>query len=99
MIGSREGFQEVPWFWSDQYDVNLQMLGHPEPGHRRVLRGSIEERACTVLYLDGGRVLAAVALNRPGDVAAVRRLIERRIEVDAGRLADSDVSLRELVKR
>ena len=44
MLGKGEPFQEVPWFWSDQYDVNLQMLGYTTPDKERVVRGSFEER-------------------------------------------------------
>jgi 3-phenylpropionate/trans-cinnamate dioxygenase ferredoxin reductase subunit len=98
MLGRTEPFAEVPWFWSDQYDVNLQMLGHPDPGAERVVRGRLGERDFIALYLEGSLVTAAVALNRGRDVSVARRLIERRIPVDPAKLADEDVPLREALR-
>jgi 3-phenylpropionate/trans-cinnamate dioxygenase ferredoxin reductase subunit len=98
MLGGGEPFQEVPWFWSDQYEVNLQMLGHPRPGADRVVRGRFEDQDFTALYLQGGVVNAAITMNRGKDIAAARRLIERRVAVDAARIADESVALRELLR-
>lgn len=98
MIGRNEPFREVPWFWSDQYDINLQMLGYTSPDEERVLRGSFEERNFIAFFLRGDHVLAAIALNRGRDIAATRRLIERRIAVDRAKLADDDVALKDLLR-
>ena len=98
MLGRNEPFQEVPWFWSDQYDVNLQTLGHPSPSHERITRGSYDDIDFITFDLDGDRIVAAVAMNRGRDIAAARRLIERQIAVDRKRLADDDVTLRDLLK-
>jgi 3-phenylpropionate/trans-cinnamate dioxygenase ferredoxin reductase component len=97
MLGKQVPFDEVPWFWSDQYDVNLQILGHPsgEP----VIRGSLDERDFIALYVEGDRVIAATAMNRGKDVAVARRLIERGIRVDLDVLRDEDVALRDLLRR
>jgi 3-phenylpropionate/trans-cinnamate dioxygenase ferredoxin reductase subunit len=98
MLGKSKPFQEVPWFWSDQYDVNLQMLGHPSPAYERVVRGRMDDLDFIAFDLQGDRVVAAVALNRSRDVAAARRLIERRLPVDAKKLADDDLPLRDLLR-
>jgi 3-phenylpropionate/trans-cinnamate dioxygenase ferredoxin reductase subunit len=98
MLGKTEPFQEVPWFWSDQYDVNLQTLGHPSPSHERVTRGTLDDLDFIAFDLEGGCIVAAVAMNRGRDIAPARRLIERRVTVDRRRLADEDVPLRELLK-
>jgi 3-phenylpropionate/trans-cinnamate dioxygenase ferredoxin reductase subunit len=98
MLGREEPFQEVPWFWSDQYDVNLQTLGHPSASHGRITRGSLDALDFITFDLEDDRIVAAVAINRGRDIAAARRLIERRIAVDRTRLADDDVPLRELLK-
>jgi 3-phenylpropionate/trans-cinnamate dioxygenase ferredoxin reductase subunit len=98
MLGNDVPFQEVPWFWSDQYDVNLQMLGHSPPTPDRVVRGSLPARDFIAFDLDGDRIVAAVALNRGKDISAARRLIERRVSVDRTRLADEDVALRDLLR-
>jgi 3-phenylpropionate/trans-cinnamate dioxygenase ferredoxin reductase subunit len=96
MLGAREPFHEIPWFWSDQYDVNLQILGHPSG--EEVVRGSLEERDFIAFYLDGPYVHAATAMNRGKEIAIARRLIERRIAVDPAALRDEDVSLRALLR-
>ena len=98
MLGEGEPFHEVPWFWSDQYDVNLQMLGYTTPDKERVVRGSLDERDFIAFFLDADRVVAAIALNHGRDIAATRRLIERRITVDRARLADEDVALKDLLR-
>jgi len=98
MAGSEKPFVEVPWFWSDQYDVNLQMLGHPSPDAFRVIRGRLEDRDFTAIYTYGNQITAAIALNRGRDVSALRRLMERRIAVDPKTLADEDISLKDLLK-
>ena len=98
MLGSSEPFQEVPWFWSDQYDVNLQMLGYTTPDKERVVRGSLDARDFIAFFVESDRVVAAIALNRGRDIAATRRLIERRIVVDRARLADDDLALKELLR-
>ena len=97
MLGKGEPFQEVPWFWSDQYDVNLQMLGYTSPDVEHVIRGTFESRDAIAFYLDGDRIVAAIAMNRGKDIAATRRLIERRITVDRTALADESTSLRDLL--
>ncbi len=98
MLGREEPFDEVPWFWSDQYEVNLQMLGHASPDDGRIVRGDPSTLDFTALYVRGGRLTAAIAMNRGKDIAAARRLIERRVEVDPSRAADGDVALRDLLK-
>jgi 3-phenylpropionate/trans-cinnamate dioxygenase ferredoxin reductase subunit len=98
MLGKGEPFGEVPWFWSDQYDVNLQMLGHASPDEERVVRGSLHARGFIAFFLRGDNVIAAIALGRGRDIAATRRLIERRVAVDRARLADEGVALKDLLR-
>ncbi|MEX0873717.1 MAG: FAD-dependent oxidoreductase [Actinomycetota bacterium] len=97
MAGDHTPFRDVPWFWSDQYDVNLQMLGHPSSAAERIIRGSLEARDFTAIYRRGGKIVAAVALNRGRDISAIRRMVERGIQVDPKQLADEDVSLKSLL--
>ena len=98
MLDKGEPFQEVPWFWSDQYDTNLQMLGHTSPDADRVVRGSLDDRNFIAFFLEGDLVKAAIALDRGRDIAPTRRLIERRIPVERTRLLDEDVALKELLR-
>jgi 3-phenylpropionate/trans-cinnamate dioxygenase ferredoxin reductase component len=99
MLGKDDPFQEVPWFWSDQYDVNLQMLGHFSPDEtERVVRGDLAARDFIAFSLRDGHLVGAIAMNRGRDISAARRLMERRVAVDGTRLADEQTPLKDLLK-
>lgn len=96
MLGRGRPYDEVHWFWSDQYDVNLQYAGFHTSWERLVVRGSLEERNAIAFYMKGSRIDAAVALNRPKDLRLAMPLIRRRVAVDPEALRDPDVDLRRL---
>jgi 3-phenylpropionate/trans-cinnamate dioxygenase ferredoxin reductase subunit len=96
MVGKGEPYAETPWFWSDQYDANLQLAGLPGAWDAFVVRGSLEDRRFVGFYLEHGRVNAVVALNRGRDVRRATPLVAARARVDPGLLRDDEVDLREL---
>lgn len=96
MLGAAEPYAEVHWFWSDQYDENLQYLGHHTRWDELVVRGSIEERRFVAFYLEGGAVRAAVALNSGRDLRRATGIVRSGATVDAALLRDPQVDLREL---
>jgi 3-phenylpropionate/trans-cinnamate dioxygenase ferredoxin reductase subunit len=96
MLGARDGFREVPWFWSDQYDLNVQMSGHAPPAGTLVYRGNPSSSSFTAFYLSAGAIAGVVGINRPRDVRAVTRLIEAHQVVDPAQLADESVDLRKI---
>lgn len=98
MIGNRTPYAEVPWFWSDQYDVNLQMLGAPERWDRVVLRGDVSQLKFSAFYLQGGILVGVNALNNPKDIRPARQLIAERCLVDADLLANASVPLKALIR-
>lgn len=85
---------EVPWFWSDQYDVKLQIAGLPEGADRQVLRGEPDGAAFAVFHLAGDRIVCVEAVNAPAEFMAGRQMIGRATPVDANRLADPAVSMK-----
>jgi len=95
-LGTAVNHQPLPWFWSDQYDVNLQIFGMPTPAHRVVLRGDRSAGSFVMFFLDGDKVVAALGPNSARDLRFARRLIERRTSVDAAQLADLQVPLSKL---
>jgi 3-phenylpropionate/trans-cinnamate dioxygenase ferredoxin reductase subunit len=97
MLGKDEPYDEVPWFWSDQYDFNLQYAGFHTEWDDLVVRGSMEERNFVAFYRKDGRVLAAVAANRGRDLRRSMRLLKAQRPVDTIKLQDPDVDLRTLV--
>ena len=97
MLGKDEPYDDIPWFWSDQYDFNLQYTGLHTEWDELIVRGSMEERNFVAFYRKDERVLAAVAVNRGKDLRRSMRLIKAQRPVDATKLQDPDVDLRALV--
>ncbi len=96
MLGARDGFREVPWFWSDQYDLTVQVAGHVGPNCTIVYRGDPSSSSFSLFYLHDGTVRAVAGINRPRDVRAATRLIETAQVVGPAQLADEGVDLRKI---
>ena len=88
---------EVPWFWSDQYDIKLQIAGMPYAVDQLVMRGNPEENHFAVFHLSGGLIQAVEAVNAPQEFMGGKLLIGRRAPVDVGRLGDTRVSMKEVM--
>jgi 3-phenylpropionate/trans-cinnamate dioxygenase ferredoxin reductase subunit len=97
MMGKPDRYDDPHWFWSDQYDHNLQYAGDAARWDEIVVRGSTDERSFVAFYLDDGAVLAALGLNRGKDVRRAMKLIRNRTKPDPALLRDEDVDLRTLV--
>lgn len=97
MLQTGRPYDDVPWFWSDQYNENLQYAGFHHDWNDFVVRGSLERRDFLAFYLNDGRIDAVVALNRGKDVRRVMPLIKARAIVDPRLLEDEDVELRSLM--
>jgi 3-phenylpropionate/trans-cinnamate dioxygenase ferredoxin reductase subunit len=87
----------VPWFWSDQRDLKLQIAGISGGADRYVLRRSPGSAGLTVLYYRGGALIASESVNRPKDFMAVKRALgaRRTIPPEAG--TDPDTPLKDLI--
>ena len=97
MCGARTPHAETPWFWSDQYDLNLQMTGLASAWDRLVFRGDPAERKFTVFYMAADKVVMANAVNAPRDLRFARMLIEAAASVEDAALADQAVPLKSLL--
>jgi 3-phenylpropionate/trans-cinnamate dioxygenase ferredoxin reductase subunit len=95
-LGIEVDYQPLPWFWSDQYGMNLQIFGVPMPTHHAVTRGMPGSESFVLFYLDGDVVKAALGPNAARDLRFARRLIEQRKPVDVQRLADVGVAMSKL---
>src|SRR6185503_4909558 len=96
MMGSEEVFDDPHWFWSDQYQHNLQYAGFATEWDDLVMRGNVEERSFAAFYVKDGLVKAVAGLNRGKDVRRSGGLIRARRPVDAALLRDEDVDLKKL---
>jgi 3-phenylpropionate/trans-cinnamate dioxygenase ferredoxin reductase subunit len=87
---------EVPWFWSDQYEIKLQIAGLPFDADRQLVRGDPAEGRFAVFHLSGDKVVCVEAVNAPPEFMAGRLLIGRATPVDPVKLADPAVSMKEV---
>ncbi|MBI3647301.1 MAG: FAD-dependent oxidoreductase [Actinobacteria bacterium] len=98
MLGRGEVFDDPHWFWSDQYDSQVQMAGFAPTWDEMVVRGSLEDRSFCAFLLDrDGVVRSAVSLDWKRDVRRSFELIRRQVAPDLAKLADPEVDLRTLV--
>jgi 3-phenylpropionate/trans-cinnamate dioxygenase ferredoxin reductase subunit len=95
LLGTPTVYDKVPWFWSDQYDLKLIIVGLSQDHDRAVLRGNRESRSFSVCYLRGGELIAVDCVNNPKDQMAARRLIAGRARPNLDRLADPRIPLKE----
>ncbi len=98
MCGADKPFSEVPWFWSDQFDVNLQMCGAPDEWDRTVARGDLAARDGLLFQLDGERIVGAIGLNRPRDMRFIKRMMGAGKTATDDQLADEAVGFRDLMR-
>jgi 3-phenylpropionate/trans-cinnamate dioxygenase ferredoxin reductase component len=92
-------YAEIPWFWSNQYDVNLQFLGLPASAHSVVMRGDPARDKFTLFFVRDGHIGAVVAANNMRDIKVARRLMEAGTPVTAQQLADESKPLQELLPK
>lgn len=96
MLGGEEIHDAVPWFWSDQYGLKLQMVGFAADGEQQLVRGEMRDRKFAVFYLRDKRLVAVDAVNDPQSFMIGKRLFGKL--ADPSVLADSTADLRELLK-
>lgn len=97
ICGDKQRYNAFPWFWSNQYDLKLQTAGLSLDYDQTVLRGNLESRKFSVIYLKEGRVIALDCVNSVKDFVQGRKLVEARMVVDPGVLADTETPLKELL--
>jgi 3-phenylpropionate/trans-cinnamate dioxygenase ferredoxin reductase subunit len=98
VLGTGGGDRPVPWFWSDQYDLNIQLAGRPHPNDARCLRGDPDALSFSVLHHRDGVLTGITAVNRGKDVRPAIELIRRGATLDARLLADPGTTVKALLK-
>jgi 3-phenylpropionate/trans-cinnamate dioxygenase ferredoxin reductase component len=98
MAGQGQPFLQAPWFWSDQYDLNLQYVGAGLAWDEMVVRGELGRPPFTAFQLKQGQLMAAIGFNDGRTIAQARRLLETRAEISAEQLADPGSDLRAYAK-
>jgi 3-phenylpropionate/trans-cinnamate dioxygenase ferredoxin reductase subunit len=96
MLGERIVYDDIPWFWSDQYDANIQYAGHHRTSEDFIVRGRLDGGSYAAFYMNGGVIDAVVGVNNAKDVRRTMPLIKARRPVDPDQLRDGGLDLRSL---
>ena len=94
MLGKSTKYKEVPWFWSDQYDLKLQIAGLARPSDTLVVRGSPEARKFATFHLRDGAIAAVEAVNAAPEYLVGKKLIGEGTKVQPERLADTSIPMK-----
>lgn len=97
LVGQPKAYEMVPWFWSDQYDLKLQMVGLSNGYQQIVIRGDINSRSFAAFYLLNGVVIAADTVSRPQDFLMAKKMVALKLVIDAAALADETLALKTLL--
>lgn len=99
LCGIEKPYAELPWFWSDQFDVKLQIAGMNQGYTEAVVRGDIDNgRSFSVFYTANNKILAADCINRPKDFMLAKKLILQNTDCDPATLADENIELKSLLQ-
>lgn len=97
MVAARLPYRQIPYVWSDQYDLKIQIAGLPT-GEVQVTRGNVEANTFILFHLREGRIVGAIGLNSPRDIGITQRLIEARRTVSPEQLRDPSFKLMTALK-
>jgi len=97
MLGREVEFDEIPYFFSDQYDVGMEYVGYATEWDRIVYRGDVDAREFIAFWLKDGLIVAGMNVNVWDVSELIRDLIKGRVEVDPARLTDPEVDLASLL--
>lgn len=99
MLDKAEPYSEIPWFWSDQFDANLQMIGLPQNWDETVTRGDKDSNEFVTFYLKNGVIDGAISVNNSRDLRIGKRLMQGKKQVSAAELINPDTKMQALLKR
>jgi 3-phenylpropionate/trans-cinnamate dioxygenase ferredoxin reductase subunit len=97
LLGSPTVHDKVPWFWSDQYDLKMIIVGLCQGHDTVIVRGSAASRSFSACYLRGGELIAIDSVNSSKDQMAARKLIAVRARPDLDKLANPAIALKDSV--
>jgi 3-phenylpropionate/trans-cinnamate dioxygenase ferredoxin reductase subunit len=97
MVGRGSSYDALPWFWSNQGHLKLQMTGLPSSGCEEVLRGDPNDSKCSVFLFREGKLVCVETLNRAADHMLARRLLANRVALTPQQAADPTFDLKSLL--
>jgi 3-phenylpropionate/trans-cinnamate dioxygenase ferredoxin reductase subunit len=97
LLGKERAFTAAPWFWSDQYDVKLQMVGLTAGFDQVATRGNSADKKFSAFYYCGEKLIAVDSLNQPAEHMLARKLLAQGISPTVGQVADVGFALNQLL--
>ncbi|MGF6413050.1 NAD(P)/FAD-dependent oxidoreductase [Paraburkholderia sp. 32] len=93
LLGTFEPYADIPWFWSDQYDVNLQILGDIPANAELAVRGDLPGKRATLFYLEDNTIRGVIAINTPRELKLSRKWMNQGRTIDLVTLTDASTAL------
>lgn len=97
VVGRQEEYENIPWFWSNQGELKLQIAGLSLGYDQTVVRNPSDPNKLSILYYRQGRLIAADAINTPLDFMTVRQALTKGINLPAGEVSDARVPLKQVL--
>ena len=98
MLGKGTAYNEIPWFWSDQFEANIQMIGLPEEWNETATRGDKGKNEFVEFYLKNKLIVGAISVNSTRDLRMAKRLMQAQKEVAKHDLENPEIKIQALLK-
>jgi len=96
-MGNKNPYNQIPWFWSDQYDHKLQLVGISGEHDEVILRGSESEQNFLLFYLRNSKLMAVNAVNSPKEFLISRKLVANKVKISSDVIKDQSINLNDLL--
>ena len=97
IMGNKTAYNQIPWFWSDQYDHKLQIVGLSGDHDEVLIRGDQEESKFMLFYLKGEELIAVDAVNNPKEFLICRKLVENKVKISSDDILNQSKNLKDLI--
>ena len=97
ILGNKTAYNQVPWFWSDQYDHKLQIVGLSGDHDQVLMRGSQEESKFMLFYFKEEELIAVDSVNNPKEFLICRKLVENKVKISSDDILNQSKNLNDLI--
>ncbi|MDC0432442.1 pyridine nucleotide-disulfide oxidoreductase, partial [Hyphomicrobiales bacterium] len=97
IMGEFISYNQIPWFWSDQYDLKFQIAGLNSGYDEYIIRGKPEDNSFSVFYFKDGLMISSDCINSAPEHMMSRRFIFNKTEIDLEKLHDKNISMKEVI--
>jgi len=97
ICGIEKPYSELPWFWSDQYNIKMQMAGINAQDDKAIIRGNLKQKKFSICYIQNGVFTGINSINAAKDFMHAKKIIPMRISPDIEKLANFDIPIKDLI--